>query len=158
MNDALTPKAICRALDEQLTMETKKTCDLEYQKRAIKFMEKSVKADKPFYCYFNHSLMHFPMSPRDEFVGKSDNGEWGDCLLMLDHDFGVLLDKLDELGVRDNTIVVMCGDNGAVMPATAAWRLTIFQNIWRVMPLPRAVTNNASLSCRPRIAARTSDK
>ena len=52
-------------LDEQLTMETKKTCDLEYQKRAIKFMEKSIKADKPFYCYFNHSLMHFPMSPRD---------------------------------------------------------------------------------------------
>src|SRR5438270_73623 len=41
------------------------------------------------------------------------NGEWGDCLLMLDHDFGVLLDKLDELGVADNTIVVMCGDNGA---------------------------------------------
>src|SRR2546428_13959678 len=32
---------------------------------------------------------------------------------MLDHGFGVLLDKLDELGVRDNTIVVMCGDNGA---------------------------------------------
>ncbi len=57
--------------------------------------------------------MHFPMSPRDEFVGKSDNGDWGDCLLMLDHDFGVLLDKLDELGVADNTIVVMCGDNGA---------------------------------------------
>ena len=76
-------------------------------------MEKAVKDDKPFYCYFNHSLMHFPMSPRDEFVGKSDNGDWGDCLLMLDHDFGVLLDKLDELGVADNTIVVMCGDNGA---------------------------------------------
>ena len=100
-------------MDEQLTMETKKTCDLEYQKRALKFMEKSVKDDKPFYCYFNHSLMHFPMSPRDEFVGKSTNGEWGDCLLMLDHDFGVLVDKLDELGVADNTIVVMCGDNGA---------------------------------------------
>jgi arylsulfatase len=57
--------------------------------------------------------MHFPMSPRDEFVGKSDNGEWGDCLLMLDHDFGVLVDKLDELGVAKDTIVVMCGDNGA---------------------------------------------
>jgi arylsulfatase A-like enzyme len=32
---------------------------------------------------------------------------------MLDHDFGVLLDKLDELGIADNTIVVYCGDNGA---------------------------------------------
>src|SRR5260370_8698065 len=53
------------------------------------------------------------MTPRDEFAGKSSNGDWGDCLLMLDHDFGVLLDKLDELGVADNPIVVYCGDNGA---------------------------------------------
>src|SRR5260370_17581609 len=53
------------------------------------------------------------MTARDEFAGKSSNGDWGDCLLMLDHDFGVLLDKLDELGVADNTIVVYCGDNGA---------------------------------------------
>ena len=113
MHEGFKGKGCGPLLDEQLTMDTKKTCDLEYQKRALKFMEKSVKDDKPFYCYFNHSLMHFPMSPRDEFVGKSDNGDWGDCLLMLDHDFGVLLDKLDELGVADNTIVVMCGDNGA---------------------------------------------
>jgi arylsulfatase A-like enzyme len=113
MHEGVKGKGAWPLLDEQLTMETKKTCDLEYQKRALKFMEKSVAADKPFYCYFNHSLMHFPMSPRDEFAGKSTNGDWGDCLLMLDHDFGVLLEKLDQLGVRDNTIVVMCGDNGA---------------------------------------------
>jgi arylsulfatase len=98
---------------QQLTMEMKKTCDLEYQKRALNFMERSHKASKPFFLYFNHSLMHFPMLPRDEFKGASANGEWGDCLLMLDHDFGVLLDKLDELGITDDTIVVMCGDNGA---------------------------------------------
>src|SRR5258708_32797179 len=97
--------------DEQLTRETKKTCDLEYQKRALKFMEKSVKADKPVYCYFNHSLMHFPMSPRDEFVGKSDNGEWGDCLLILDHQFRVLLITLDHLGRPDDSLLVRgCGD------------------------------------------------
>jgi hypothetical protein len=53
------------------------------------------------------------MVTRPEFVGKSKNGEWGDCLLMLDHDFGALLDKVDQLGVRDNSIVVYCGDNGA---------------------------------------------
>jgi arylsulfatase A-like enzyme len=98
---------------QQLTMETKKTCDFEYLKRSADFMERAVKADKPFYLYFNHSLMHFPMVTRPEFVGKSKNGEWGDCLLMLDHDFGVLLDKVDELGVRNDTIVILCGDNGA---------------------------------------------
>src|SRR5438874_9483636 len=98
---------------QQLTVEVKKTCDLEYLKRGTDFMQRSVKAGKPFFLYFNHSLMHFPMVTRQEFVGKSTNGDWGDCLLMLDHDFGVLLDKLDELGIRDNTIVVYCGDNGA---------------------------------------------
>lgn len=100
-------------LDQQLTMDLKKNVDLEYQKRGLDFMRRSVSSGKPFYLYFNHSLMHFPMSPREEFVGKSTNGDWGDCLLMLDHDFGVLLDELDALGVRDNTIVVFCGDNGA---------------------------------------------
>ncbi|MGV3741784.1 MAG: arylsulfatase [Burkholderiaceae bacterium] len=104
----------CRPLlDEQLTIDVKKNCDLEYLKRGTKFMERSVNADKPFFLYFNHSLMHFPMVTRDEFVGKSSNGNWGDCLMMLDHDFGVLLDKLDELGIADNTIVILCGDNGA---------------------------------------------
>jgi arylsulfatase len=100
MHEGVKGKGAWPLKDEQLTMETKKTCDLEYQKRAIKFMEKSVKADKPFYCYFNHSLMHFPMSPRDEFVGKSTNGDWGDCLLMLDH--WRVADKLDELGGRQH--------------------------------------------------------
>jgi arylsulfatase A-like enzyme len=100
-------------LDEQLTLEVKKSCDLEYLKRAVRFIEASAKNDKPFFCYFNHSLMHFPMIPRDEFAGNSANGDWGDCLLMLDHDFGALLDKLDELGLRENTIVILCGDNGA---------------------------------------------
>jgi arylsulfatase len=98
---------------QQLTLETKKNCDLEYQKRGIDFMERAVKVGKPFLLYFNHSLMHFPMTPRDEFKWKSQNGDWGDCLLMLDHDFGVLLDKIDQLGIRDDTIVVFCGDNGA---------------------------------------------
>jgi arylsulfatase len=98
---------------QQLTVDMKRNCDLEYLKRGTAFMERAVKAEKPFFLYFNHSLMHFPMVTRDEFKGKSSNGAWGDCLLMLDHDFGVLLDKLDQLGVAKDTIVVFCGDNGA---------------------------------------------
>lgn len=99
--------------DQQLSMDVKKNVDLEYQKRGLDFIQRSARSEQPFFLYFNHSLMHFPMIPRDEFKGKSDNGDWGDCLLMLDHDFGVLLDQLDELGIADNTIVVFAGDNGA---------------------------------------------
>ena len=45
--------------------------------------------------------------------GRSGNGDWADCLLQMDGDFGDLLDRVDALGLRANTIVVFAGDNGA---------------------------------------------
>jgi arylsulfatase A-like enzyme len=99
-------------LDQQLTKQLKGEVDAEYDRRAKDFMRRAVADDKPFFLYHNHSLMHFPMVARPEFRGQSTNGEWGDCLLQLDHDFGSLLDELDALGVADNTIVVFAGDNG----------------------------------------------
>lgn len=97
---------------EKLTYETKRNIDVEYQPRAFRFMEENVAANRPFFLYFNHSLMHTPVVPRDEYQGKSGHGDWADCLLQLDGDFGELLDKLDELGIADDTIVVFAGDNG----------------------------------------------
>jgi arylsulfatase A-like enzyme len=99
--------------DQQLTTELKGQVDKEYERRAFEFIDRSVSAGQPFLLYFNHSLMHFPMVAREAFRDKSSGGDWGDCLLMLDHDFGSLLDRLDQLGLRDNTIVVFAGDNGA---------------------------------------------
>jgi arylsulfatase A-like enzyme len=98
--------------DQQLTSELKRTVDLEYERRAFDFMGRATAAEQPFFLYYNHSLMHFPMVPRKEFQGRSDNGDWGDCLLELDHDFGRFLDYLEEHGLVDNTIVVFAGDNG----------------------------------------------
>ena len=68
---------------------------------------------KAFFSILQPLVDAFSNNSAGRFKGKSTNGDWGDCLLMLDHDFGVLVDKLDELGIADNTIVVMCGDNGA---------------------------------------------
>lgn len=62
--------------------------------------------------YFNHSLLHFPAVPRNEYKRMSGHGDWADSLLELDGDFGELLDQIDGLGLRDNTIVVFAGDNG----------------------------------------------
>ena len=99
-------------LDQQLTKKLKGEVDAEYDRRAKNFMHRSVADGKPFFLYHNHSLMHFPMVARQEFRGKSSNGEWGDCLLQLDHDFGSLLDELEELDIVENTIVILAGDNG----------------------------------------------
>lgn len=97
---------------EKRTYDGKRNIDVEYQRRAFRFMEESTAADRPFLLYFNHSLMHLPVVPRDEYRGKSAQGDWADCLLQLDGDFGALLDKLEQLGISDNTIVVFAGDNG----------------------------------------------
>jgi arylsulfatase len=99
--------------DEPLDLERRREVDAEYKRRALDFLTASVESEKPFYLYFNHSLMHWPTIPRQEFVGATGNGEWADSLLELDTDFGDLLDALTELGVADDTIVVFAGDNGA---------------------------------------------
>ena len=97
---------------EQLTYELKRNVDVEYQRRAFRFLEQCAHAGRPFFLYFNHSLMHIPVVPRDEYRGRSQNGDWADCLLQLDGDFGALLDTLDALGLGQDTIVVFAGDNG----------------------------------------------
>jgi arylsulfatase len=97
---------------EQLTLEVRRDCDVEYLKHASDLMRRSVADAAPFFVYFNHSMMHMPVIPREEFKGKTGQGDWADSLLELDSDFGVLLDLLDELGVADNTLVVFAGDNG----------------------------------------------
>ena len=81
--------------------------------RDSRFSRRASAERRPFYLYFNHSLLHVPTIPRSEFQGATGNGDWADCLAELDHDFGDLLDALDELGVADDTIVVLAGDNGA---------------------------------------------
>jgi arylsulfatase len=96
----------------KLTYDLKRNVDVDYKRRAFTFMEVAAREKRPFFLYFNHSLMHIPVAPRDDYVGRSGNGEFADCLLQLDGDFGELLDKLDELGLRDDTIVVFAGDNG----------------------------------------------
>jgi arylsulfatase A-like enzyme len=97
---------------EKLTYDLKRNIDIEYKRRANRFMKENARSNRPFFLYYNHSLMHIPVVPRDDYKGKSGNGDWADSLLQLDGDFGELLDKIDGLGLRDNTIVVFAGDNG----------------------------------------------
>lgn len=102
-----TPQSV-----RQLTLDVRRDVDSEFLARSKAFMQRSVAAGRPFFLYFNHSMMHMPTLPRAEFKGKSRQGDWADCLLELDADFGTILDTLKELGVDGNTIVVFSGDNG----------------------------------------------
>jgi arylsulfatase len=88
----------------------------------MEFIERQAKADKPFFAYIPYTLTHYPVLPSKAFDGKSGNGVWGDVLMQIDHNTGLLLDKLDELGIADNTIFIFTADNGAEMnPGYQGW-------------------------------------
>ncbi|WP_061962674.1 sulfatase-like hydrolase/transferase [Demequina aurantiaca] len=95
-----------------LDRDVRRNIDLDFLSKAEDWMTDSVEADEPFFLYFNHSNIHFPTLAREEYEDSSDGGPLADCLQMLDGDFQRLLDKLDELGIREDTIVVFAGDNG----------------------------------------------
>ena len=76
-------------------------------------MERSAAQAKPFYAYVPYTLVHYPTLPSAEFKGSTGHGDWADCLAQMDHDVGRLLETVDRLGLRDDTVVVFTSDNGA---------------------------------------------
>ncbi|MDJ0842066.1 MAG: arylsulfatase [Acidobacteriota bacterium] len=96
-----------------LTRKRMETADAEFLAGALAFMEKSVKAKKPFFIWHNSTRMHVWTHLSPEWDGKTGHGLYADGMAQHDNDIGKLLDKLDELGVADNTIVIYSTDNGA---------------------------------------------
>lgn len=85
----------------------------EITRRSIDFMQRNVKAGKPFYAYVPFTLVHYPTLPHPDFKGKTGFGEFADSLAEMDHHVGQLLDAVKDLGIADNTLVVFTSDNGA---------------------------------------------
>ena len=83
-----------------------------YTDKAIDFLENFRDPNKPFVLYLAHTMLHTIIDASPEFKGKSAGGLYGDVVEELDHETGRLLDKLDTLGLRDNTLVIYTTDNG----------------------------------------------
>ena len=94
-------------------LDTRRTVDRESADRGVAFMERSVKAGRPFFFYYPITQIHFPTLPHPEFAGTTAAGDIGDTMAELDANVGRVLDALDRLGVARNTIVLWCTDNGA---------------------------------------------
>ncbi len=93
-------------------LDTRRTVDSELAERAINFMKKSVKADKPFFIYIPFTQAHLPSLAHPDFVGKTGNGPWADMLSEMDYRAGQVLDAIDDLKIRDNTVVIWMSENG----------------------------------------------
>lgn len=88
-------------------LEQRRLIDAECTRRAIDFMKRSVGAGKPFYAYVPFTLVHFPTLPNPRFAGKTGYGDFPDALAEMDAHVGEILDAVDALGIRDNTIVAL---------------------------------------------------
>ena len=96
-----------------LTKKRMETVDEEVTEAALKFMEKAVKDDKPFFVWWNSTRMHIWTHLKPSSKGKTGLGVYADGMVEHDAMVGQLLDKLKELGVEDDTIVMYSTDNGA---------------------------------------------
>ncbi len=95
-----------------LTKKRMETIDDEVTMHALRFLDEAHKADKPFLLWYNTTAMHFRTHIADRHRDKSGQGDYNDVMVGHDENIGLMLNKLDELGIADDTIVLYSTDNG----------------------------------------------
>jgi arylsulfatase len=96
-----------------LTTKRMETVDEEFLNGALKFIDQAHQAKKPFFVWFNSTRMHIFTHLKAASRGKTGLGTYPDGMVEHDGMVGQLLQKLDDLGIADNTIVMYSTDNGS---------------------------------------------
>jgi arylsulfatase A len=106
--DTLDP----RPFDNRLLTE-------RFTESAIRFIR--AKSEKPFFLYLPYTAPHFPVQAHPEWAGRSSFGAYGDVVEEMDFRIGEIIKVLEELKLRERTIIVFTSDNGpqADQPARA---------------------------------------
>ena len=128
-----------------LTKKRMETIDDETIAATLDFIDRAHKEQKPFYIWWNGTRMHFRTHVKDELRGISGQDEYSDGMIEHDMHVGMLLEKLDELGIADNTIVHYSTDNGphmntwpdAAMTPFFGEKNTNWEGGWRVPSMVR---------------------
>jgi arylsulfatase len=114
-----------------LTRKRMETIDDETSGAAMDFMERQVKAGKPFFVWMNATRMHFRTHVRAEHrdqPGLTARTEYADGMIEHDAMVGTLLKKVEALGIADNTIVLYTTDNGVHMNSWPDGGMTPFRS------------------------------
>jgi len=113
-----------------LTKKRMEKVDEEFLATALEFIDRQHRADKPFFLWFNTTWMHFRVRPPQEILCQSGRwqSEYHDVMIEHDKHVGVLLNKLDELGLTEETIVLYSTDNGVHMNTWPDGGMTPFRN------------------------------
>ncbi|MGD8875332.1 MAG: arylsulfatase, partial [Gammaproteobacteria bacterium] len=128
-----------------LTKKRMETVDDDTSSEAIRFIEENTRAGKPWFVWWSGTRMHFRTHVKEELRGISGQDEYADGMVEHDMHIGKFLDKLDELGITDNTIVFYSTDNGPhynTWPDAAATpfrgeKNTNWEGGWRVPAMVR---------------------
>lgn len=96
-----------------LTKKRMETIDEEVNAKALDFMERNAKANKPFFLWWNSTKMHIFTHLKEGVDGKTGLGIYADGMVEHDRQIGLVLAKLKELGLEENTIIMYSTDNGA---------------------------------------------
>jgi arylsulfatase A-like enzyme len=105
-------REVLKAAD--MTVDDLANLDVVTQQKSVAALERLAKGDKPFFMSINWAANHQPNLPSKAFVGKSAvKNKYGDKVVELDAHTGAILDKLKELGLEENTLIVYTVDNGA---------------------------------------------
>jgi arylsulfatase len=117
------------------------TIDGDITDRAIDFMRRKSKDDKPFFLFMPYTQTHLPVEPHPDNKGKTGNGHWADVLAQTDSYVGRLLDTVSELGIEEETIFIFTADNGpeGVIPHqgfAGPWRGSYFTGLEGSLRVP----------------------
>jgi arylsulfatase A-like enzyme len=93
-------------------LDKRRLIDGELTERSIRFMRRHAADERPFFLYVPLTHLHFPTLPHPDFAGRSGVGDFADSMIEMDHRVGQLLDAVDELGIRDDTLFIFASDNG----------------------------------------------
>jgi arylsulfatase len=128
--------------------------DKDLTDKAMGFMERQAKQKNPFFVYLPYTATHYPTRVHPDFEGISGNGAWADLLTQIDSYTGQIIDKIDELGLRENTIIIFTADNGpeasdhgndnitvetASHGSAGPWRGTLFTGFEGALRVPFAI-------------------
>ena len=96
-------------LEDVLPLHTRKAVEFIQRRGGLKIYKRRV----PFFLFFSMTSPHFPLVPSEEWKGRTGMGDYADFVAQTDHSIGDVLAAIEQVGLEDETIVIVTSDNGS---------------------------------------------
>ncbi|TDZ24697.1 N-acetylgalactosamine-6-sulfatase [Colletotrichum orbiculare MAFF 240422] len=93
-------------------LEKRRLIDEMLVEKSKDWLRRQVEAEKAFFLYHPLVHLHFPTLPHEDFAGKTGQGDFADSMAEMDYRVGEIIDHIDHLNIRENTVFIFASDNG----------------------------------------------